>query len=291
MAVVPEARAFYSAADWRRFSVHTPAGPAEPAPEVFRALKALVFAEHLYKHGDGWAGAIAKRYGTTLSGIQATNGNELILLGPKSRMIVHNKPGVLYFIKQERETLESIIAKFQKDPKKAADLKEKVVAINSLPGTAINSTYELARGERLLLPGVSMDFDTYGIPLQGGWRVSSGFGMRTHPILKYRRAHEGWDLPKPHGTPVYPARSGRVTFAGWKSGYGQMVEVRHSDGARTIYGHLSEVRANQGQFVQKSKSLLGRVGSSGLSTGPHLHFEVRDSAGNAVNPGRKIGRR
>jgi murein DD-endopeptidase MepM/ murein hydrolase activator NlpD len=112
-----------------------------------------------------------------------------------------------------------------------------------------------------------------------------------HPILKYRRRHEGLDLPKPFGTPVYAARSGRVIKAGWAEGYGNMVEVRHADGASTRYGHLSKVVVSEGQWVQRGKSLLGRVGNSGLSTGPHLHFEVRDRNGRAVNPRSKIGRR
>jgi len=128
--------------------------------------------------------------------------------------------------------------------------------------------------------------------LESGWtRISSGFGNRRHPILKYKKFHAGLDLPKPYGTPVYAARSGRVVQAGWREGYGNMVEVKHQDGASTVYGHLSLVSVSEGDWVTRGKSLLGKVGSTGLSTGPHLHFEVRDRAGHPVNPRAKIGRR
>ena len=116
-------------------------------------------------------------------------------------------------------------------------------------------------------------------------RVSSGFGWRRHPILGGIRRHLGVDLPKPYGTPVYPARKGVVSFAGWKSGYGWMIELKHGDGTRTIYGHLSRYFYVKGQSV-RAGTPVGLVGSSGLSTGPHLHFEYHDASGRAVDPPR-----
>ena len=115
--------------------------------------------------------------------------------------------------------------------------------------------------------------------------------MRYHPVLKRRIFHNGADIPMPVGTPVYPSRSGTVTFAGWKEGYGNLVEVRHKDGSLTRYGHLSKVTAAAGETVQKSKTMLGRVGSTGMSTGPHLHFEIITPGGRSVNPIARIGKR
>lgn len=82
---------------------------------------------------------------------------------------------------------------------------------------------------------------------------------------------------------MYPAGNGIVNFAGWKRGYGWVVELRHSGGARTIYGHLARIFVVPGQLVNRGM-LLGAVGSSGYSTGPHLHFEYRNAAGQALDP-------
>jgi murein DD-endopeptidase MepM/ murein hydrolase activator NlpD len=106
-------------------------------------------------------------------------------------------------------------------------------------------------------------------------RISSVFGMRRHPILGIRRAHQGIDYAAAAGTPVRALGNGRVIFAGWKGGYGRVVEIRHTNGYVTRYGHLSAfgsgVRA--GATVAISQT-IGRVGASGLATAPHLHFEV-----------------
>ncbi|MCI0405090.1 MAG: M23 family metallopeptidase [candidate division Zixibacteria bacterium] len=146
---------------------------------------------------------------------------------------------------------------------------------------------------KLLIPDTYVDYDTYRFPFKGQGlpRVSSGFGSRFHPILRFTRFHEGLDFPKSYGTSVYPSRSGRVQFAGWQEGYGRLVIIRHGDGATTRYGHLSAIGVKKGQWVSRAKTLIGKVGQSGLSTGPHLHFEVRDRFGKPLNPSRKIGRK
>ncbi|UPT73383.1 MAG: M23 family metallopeptidase [Elusimicrobiota bacterium] len=122
-------------------------------------------------------------------------------------------------------------------------------------------------------------------------RISSRFGSRYHPVLKRRRMHDGLDIPKPYGTPIFPARSGRVVEAGWHDGYGQLVVIKHNNGETTRYGHMSKTMVKVGDLVQRGKTMIGRVGSTGISTGPHLHFEVRDRNGKAVNPQQKIGKR
>ena len=115
-------------------------------------------------------------------------------------------------------------------------------------------------------------------------RISSGFSMRVHPVSGEYRNHNGVDFAAPTGTKIRSTADGVVSFAGWQNGYGNIVIVKHANGFETRYGHMSRfvegirtgVKVTQGQYI-------GHVGSTGLSTGPHLHYEVRKSGG-AVNP-------
>jgi murein DD-endopeptidase MepM/ murein hydrolase activator NlpD len=116
-------------------------------------------------------------------------------------------------------------------------------------------------------------------------RISSGFSRhRLHPILKIHRPHLGIDYAAPVGTPVQALGDGRVTFKGWKGGYGRYVEIRHSSQYTTSYAHLSRYgsKVKKGQTVKQGQ-VIGYVGSSGLSTGPHLDFRMKRN-GSYVNP-------
>jgi murein DD-endopeptidase MepM/ murein hydrolase activator NlpD len=117
-------------------------------------------------------------------------------------------------------------------------------------------------------------------PVPGG--VTSGFGMRFHPILNYSRMHQGVDLRASYGTPIVAVADGRVEFAGWHGGHGNAVELDHGGGTETLYGHMSRILVRPGQSVHRGQE-IGLVGSTGLSTGPHLHFEVHRN-GVPVNP-------
>lgn len=115
--------------------------------------------------------------------------------------------------------------------------------------------------------------------------VISGFGNRYHPILHYRRMHTGVDLSAKTGTPIYATGDGVVQVAGRSdelSGYGIAVLINHSYGYQTLYGHMNDVKVRQGQKVKRGE-LLGHVGSTGLASGPHCHYEVWLN-GNKVNP-------
>lgn len=128
-------------------------------------------------------------------------------------------------------------------------------------------------------------------PLAGMTRISSGFGNRTDPFTGTRAYHAGIDFPAPRGTTVMSAGYGKVTFVGQKSGYGNVVEVTHAAGLVTRYGHLSAFLVKEGQVVDAGTP-IAQVGSTGRSTGPHLHFEVR-RGDQAVDPGKYLaaGRR
>ncbi|MGQ0548600.1 MAG: murein hydrolase activator EnvC family protein [Armatimonadota bacterium] len=119
-------------------------------------------------------------------------------------------------------------------------------------------------------------------PLRG--IVTSRFGFRRHPIFRIRQFHQGLDIAAAQGSPVRAAFAGVVLFAGWYGGYGKLVIIDHGQGTSTLYGHLSAILASPGQQVPQGH-LVGRVGSTGYSTGPHLHFEVRQN-GKPVDPTR-----
>jgi murein DD-endopeptidase MepM/ murein hydrolase activator NlpD len=127
-------------------------------------------------------------------------------------------------------------------------------------------------------------------PIVNATRTSSTFGNRKDPFTGRMAFHSGLDYAAPTGTKVYSAGAGIVTFVGQMSGYGNVVEVTHSSGLVTRYGHLSGFIAKEGQKVQAGTP-IAKVGSTGRSTGPHLHFEVRRTD-NAVDPARylKVGR-
>lgn len=119
------------------------------------------------------------------------------------------------------------------------------------------------------------------MPVDG--QVSSHYGMRVHPITGEDRQHDGLDLAAPEGTPVRAAADGVVSFAGENGGYGNLVVIDHADGSQTAYGHLQDFSVTEGQSVTAGQT-IARVGSTGVSTGPHLHFEVRNAQGVATDP-------
>jgi murein DD-endopeptidase MepM/ murein hydrolase activator NlpD len=111
-------------------------------------------------------------------------------------------------------------------------------------------------------------------PVSG--RISSAPGLRVHPVLRFLRWHRGTDFAAPTGTPVRAALNGIVMESGWRGGYGKIVRLRHGDGTTTVYAHLSAINVVAGEQVARGE-VLGAVGETGLTTGPHLHFEwLRD---------------
>ncbi|QEA17468.1 M23 family metallopeptidase [Novosphingobium ginsenosidimutans] len=151
---------------------------------------------------------------------------------------------------------------------RAADLEGRSLTLVVKPG----STLKLGGGsaKRDLLPQTSSR------------RVTSGYGLRWDPLGAGWRAHAGVDLAAAYGSPVVASANGRVSAARWQGGYGLLVALDHGAGVETRYGHLSQLSVQEGQVVKKG-DVIGYVGSTGRSTGPHLHYEVREG-GRAVDP-------
>ena len=121
-------------------------------------------------------------------------------------------------------------------------------------------------------------------PVMGS--VSSGFGMREHPVLGGKRQHQGIDLEAPKGSPILAAMAGEVEAVERDSTYGLKIVLRHANEYRTVYAHCDEALVKAGDQV-KAGQVIGRVGDSGLATGPHLHFELR-IGDRAIDPGQLI---
>lgn len=127
------------------------------------------------------------------------------------------------------------------------------------------------------------------VPSSGGWvsplssyRITSAFGMRVHPVLGYARMHNGVDMAAPAGTPIYAAKAGKVTAAGFGSQAGNYVSINHGDGFASIYMHMTHYIVSAGAYVSAGQ-VIGYVGNTGLSTGNHLHFGISYN-GTYVNP-------
>lgn len=132
---------------------------------------------------------------------------------------------------------------------------------------------QLSKGQYYTFDGQSLRKAFLASPLEFT-RMSSGYGIRVHPITNDKRAHKGIDYAAPTGTPIRTVGDGVVEFAGTQRGYGNVIEIKHRDGKSTVFAHLSRIDVKKGQNVEQG-SLIGAVGSTGFSTGPHLHFEFR----------------
>lgn len=164
-------------------------------------------------------------------------------------------------LQQQRSALEAAEAQLMQDSEQLAELIRQKLAAES-QSSIIRGTGRFIRPSSAAL--------------------SSGFGYRMHPILGYRRFHAGVDFSGVYGSTIRAADSGRVIFSGWYGGYGQAVIIDHGGGLTTLYAHTSRLFVREGEAVQQGQPIAA-VGSTGLSTGPHLHFEVRQN-GNPVNP-------
>ncbi|MHA2620402.1 MAG: murein hydrolase activator EnvC family protein [bacterium JZ-2024 1] len=187
-------------------------------------------------------------------------------------------------VEHEASLLRAEIKRFSAEKQKLlADLRALEQAYEDLEEESITLANELRRraGEGLLLA----PFDgAFKWPVRG--RLTSGFGMRRHPILRKRKFHTGIDIALPRGSVVSAAASGTVLIADYKGGYGLAVLILHGDyqgkSYSTLYGHLDEILVEEGALVEAGDP-IGKIGCTGLCTGPHLHFEIR-ADGDPVDP-------
>ena len=170
-------------------------------------------------------------------------------------------------LNSDRLALKAAQAQLQKDSQAIGNLIQQKIRAAEL--AKANSKRNWVRGSGIM-----------AFPSNG--RISSPFGFRIHPKLGYRRMHTGMDFAANHGSPIRAADSGTVIFAGWYGGYGYAVIINHGKGITTLYGHSSKLYVSEGESVKRGQAIAA-IGSTGLSTGPHLHFEVRKN-GKPVNP-------
>lgn len=225
-------------------------------------------------------GAISQKYGLdndTLFSVNEIKNTRSLSIG--SYLKIPSMKGLLYTVKSKGTTSETLAKKFSVDGEKCARVNQ--VALKD----------EYAVGSTIFIPDAKLDNDTrseiegvlWKRPLRGKYYVSSPYGWRSSPFNTGKRSfHTGIDLAISSGTPIYAASSGTVISTGYNAVYGNYVKVQHTGGYQTLYAHMSSIAAKKGQFVD-TYTIIGRVGSTGQSTGPHLHFTLF-RYGQTINP-------
>ncbi len=210
--------------------------------------------------------SISRKMGMSMDSLVSLNSmDNAHRVSVNDKLIIPTVPGILYTVKSG-DTIKKIAEKYSIDV-------DDIISANEMNSDTINA------GDVLFLPGAQFTAEEraliYGYifikPIHG--RFTSSYGYRRDPFSGQRRFHAGIDIAAPTGTSVGAAKEGTIIFAGWRSGYGKCIIIKHQFGYSTVYGHLSSISVRVGQWVSQGQT-IGRVGSTGRSTGPHLHFEV-----------------
>lgn len=237
----------------------------------------VTYKNYTVRSGDTISG-IAKKFGlTNISTLISVNdiGN-VRQLAAGQKLKIPSIDGVIYTVKNG-DSLNAIVSKY------GVSL-ETLVDVNEL------SSEVLQKGQQLFIPGVGLDKQTlqnamgdmFKMPISAKFRWSSPYGSRIDPIAGVKSFHTGVDMACPTGTPIYASMSGKVITAGINRVYGNYVIIDHGNGYQTLYAHMSKIIATKGQWVSQG-TRIGLVGSTGYSTGPHLHFTVYKN-GKLINP-------
>ena len=229
--------------------------------------------QHQVQKGDTLWG-LSRKYKVPLKNIIQANSiqpTKRLQIGEK--LLIPSAPveGVWYKVKAG-DTLWSIALRHNMEPQ---DL-QRINGISSPRTLQIGTRLRIHRDDSL----------SFGNPLRVPLVVTSKYGYRPHPVTRRYQRHEGIDFRAATGTRVYASRAGRVIFAGRRGGYGKLVGIEHEGDFTTWYGHLSHIRVRVGQTVTKGR-VIGLSGNTGISTGPHLHFEIRYK-GRSENPTNHI---
>ena len=245
-----------------------------PEPIEFSRPRMLTFSSYTLERGD-MIGQIAMKAGLnedTLISVNNIRNTRLVQIGQVIR--IPNQDGIYYSVKAG-DTLESIAEKYNTSA-------SHIVTANELFSDVIKPN------DNLFIPSAKMDWltrqeingDLFVWPCSG--YVSSAYGYRIAPFGGTRAFHSGIDIASPMGSPVRAAMDGRIAQVGNDSSWGNFVVINHHSGYRTFYAHMSVVRVRVGAYVVTGER-VGDVGSTGLSTGPHVHFTVYKN-GVTVNP-------
>ena len=236
-----------------------------PEPEEFSRPRMLTFGSYEMEKGDmiGLIASKAGLYEDTLISVNNVKNTRLMQIGQVIK--VPNQDGIYYTV-QNGDTLEKIADKYK-------TTASSISVVNELFSDTINPK------ETLFIPSARLDWinkqeingDLFIWPCSG--YLSSNYGYRASPFGGKRQFHSGIDIAAPMGSSIKAAMSGRVTQVGNDNIWGNFVVITHHSGYRTLYAHMSLVRAKTGAYVETGER-IGDVGSTGLSTGPHLHFTV-----------------
>ena len=238
----------------------------------------LCYYTYRVKKGD-MIGYIADKFNITQDTIISVNNiHQSRLLQIGQYLKIPSMPGIIYTVRKTGETVESISAKYEVSAEKCA-------RVNSL-----DSEKELVAGTTVFVPDAQLDWvtrqeingDLFHKPIHSRYWLSSYYGWRSSPFSGKRSYHSGVDMAAPSGTSIYAALDGTVTSTGFNNVYGNYVIISHHSGYKSLYGHMSAVLVSRGQYVT-TNTRIGKVGSTGMSTGPHLHFTVY-KFGKTVNP-------
>ena len=243
------------------------------------ADSSITYQTYRVKPGD-MIGYIADKYNITTDTIISVNNikqSRLIQVGQYLK--IPSMTGIIYTVRKDGETPLTIAESYRVDAQHCA-------AVNALSTDSV-----LKAGTSLFVPDAELDWmtrqeingDLFHKPLHGRYWLSSRYGWRDSPFNASKRTfHGGLDMATAAGTPIYAALDGKVTTTGFNATYGNYVIITHHSGYKTLYGHMSQITCKKGNFVYTT-TMIGRVGSTGMSTGPHLHFSVYKS-GKSINP-------
>jgi LysM repeat protein len=220
--------------------------------------------QHSVQKGDTLWG-LSRKYKVPLKSIAQANRIKLtkrLQIGEKLLIPGTSTQDTWYFVKAG-DTLWNISRRYN------VELKD----LQRVNGISSSRSRYLQIGTRIRIPN-GEEVVTFANPLRGSLVVTSKYGYRPHPVTGRYQMHEGVDFRAATGTSIYASRAGKVIFAGRKGGYGKVVGIEHGDDFTTWYGHLSRIRVKTGEWVSQGK-VIGLSGNTGVSTGPHLHFEIR----------------
>jgi murein DD-endopeptidase MepM/ murein hydrolase activator NlpD len=246
-------------------------------PAIFSRPRTLIYSAYRVQPAD-MIGVLAENMGLnqdTLIDVNNISNPRTLQIG--AALKIPNQDGVYYKMKKD-DTLESVA-------RANNTTAEAIVWTNELVSSAVKP------GDQIFIPGAKLDYtklaeingDLFTWPLRGYRYVTSNYGYRSNPFGGGgRQFHTGLDIGAPTGTPIYSAMGGRVTFSGYSENNGNYVVISHHSGYRSMYAHMSKRRVSTGDIVYAGQR-IGDVGSTGKSTGPHLHFMVYKN-GRTINP-------